>query len=112
MAIAPVINRVNGNTIMKATLVDGATATGNGEWIDARGLKSYNIHTAGITSATVKISGSNDATLPANTEHDIQLGSDITADGMKEFTTPVKWIKARVSTYVSGTITVIIEGQY
>jgi hypothetical protein len=112
MAIAIENKRVNGVSTFNAKLINEAVATGDGEWIDIKGLKDYNIHTSGITSATVIINGSNADSKPAAATHDIQLGSSITADGMKQFTTPLKWIKARVSSWVSGTITTIIEGHY
>ncbi len=47
------MNRVNGVSTFNATLIAAAVATGNGEWIDAKGLKAYNIHTSGITTASV-----------------------------------------------------------
>ena len=112
MAVAIVQTRVNGNSVLNAKLLDAIVATGNGEWIDVRGLKSYNIHTSGITTATIQVRGSNDEARPSDATHDIQLGSDITADGMTQFTAPVRWIKARVTVWTSGTITVIIEGQF
>ncbi len=112
MAIAINQNRANGVSYLRATLLDAIVATGNGEWIDVSGLKSYNIHTSGITTATLQIRGSNDVTKPSDATHDIQLGSNITADGMKQFTTPLKWLKLRVTVWTSGTITTVIEGHY
>ncbi len=112
MAIAINQKRVNGVSLLRATLLDAIVATGNGEWIDISGLKAYNIHTSGITTATLQIRGSNDVSKPSDATHDIQLGSSITADGMKEFATPLKWIKVRVTVWAAGTITTVIEGHY
>ncbi len=112
MVVAVETNRVQGVTTMKATLLDAIVATGNGEWIDVSGLEKYNIHTSGITTATLQIRGSNDETKPSDATHDIQLGSDITADGMKQFTTPLRWLKVRVTVWSAGTITTVIEGHY
>ncbi len=112
MAIAIEGKRVQGQTIFEATLIDSAVATGNGEWINAEGLKNYSIHVSGITTATVVFSGSNAATKPSDATHGIQFGSDITADGFLEYTAPVKWVKARVSAWTAGTIVVTFEGRY
>lgn len=106
MAIALEKVRVDGVSIYKAQLVASAVATGNGEWINIEGLAPFSIHVSGITTATVQVRGSDKATIPANTAHEIQLGSDITADGLYEYTVPVRWIKAMVSAWTTGTIIV------
>lgn len=112
MAVTINQTRVNGMSILNAKLIDGAGVAGNGEWIDIRGLKNYTITVTGITIADVTISGSNADTRPANSSHLETLGSVIQADDSANFTVPFKWIKARVSDWTSGTITVIIEGQF
>lgn len=98
--------RHDGVTIYKCQLTESATATEDGQWINIEGLAPFSIHVSGITTGTVQIRGSNDASKPADNTDDIQLGSDITADGITEYTVPVRWIKSKVSAYTSGTFIV------
>jgi hypothetical protein len=98
----------NGNYAFSAFLLDDATSTASGDWIEVRGLGSGSIQTIGITTATVQIRGSNS---PITPEGDgVQIGSNITADGLTALTTRTRWIKAMCSSYTSGTIKVILFG--
>jgi len=106
MAGAWIKTRVNGITIQKIQLTESAVATEDGVWVNIEGMAPFSIHVAGITTGTVQIYISNDATQPANNTDDIQLGSDITADGMTENTIPVRWIKSKVSAWTTGTFIV------
>lgn len=110
MAIKVNVVKSLGVQTVDAHLIDDAVATGNGEWIDARGLTNYSFHTSGITTGTVVYSGSNAATKPAAATHGIALGS-VTADGIDTFTTPVRWLKARVSAWTTGTFVTYLHGQ-
>jgi len=84
---------------------DTAVATTNGVWVDARGFKRFSVHvTLGGGAATVQIRGSNAVAIPANSAHEVQIGADITADGITNVDVPLRWIKTRVSAYTSGTI--------
>ena len=113
MAIAINQTRVNGNSVLNAKLIDSAVATTDGEWIDIRGLQNYNIHITGITTGTVQIYGSNTDAKPANNVDHILLTTASTADEMKSFAdTNVRWIKAKVSAWTTGTFDVILEGTF
>lgn len=97
--------RVSGNSYFRSfRLLDGATATSNGQWVDARGFRRMSVHVSGFGTATVQIRGSNAATQPDNGSHGAQLGSDVTSESIVDVDLPVRWIKARVSAYTSGTI--------
>jgi hypothetical protein len=109
MAIAIVQNRVNGKGIVRATLLGAVGAESNGEWINLEGMTPFSIDVSGITNATVQIRVSNAASKPADASHGVQIGSDITVDKINEYTIPARWIKARVSAWVSGTITAILQ---
>jgi hypothetical protein len=98
--------RHNGVTIHRCQLTESAVATEDGVWVNIEGLSPFSIHVSGITTGTVQIRGSNDATVPANNTDDIQLGSDITADGITEYTVPIRWIKSKVSAWTTGTFIV------
>jgi hypothetical protein len=111
-AIAQTSTTVFGKVIMRANLIPGAVATGNGEWIDTSGMSAMTIHITGITIATVEIDGSNEPTKPADATHGIKLnGTDITANQMFTVTVPLRWLKARVTAYTSGTVNAFLEAQ-
>lgn len=102
--------RVNGFTLLEATLLNGVTATGNGEWFDVAGFHPCSFQISGITVATVQFRGSNAPTKPADASDEFKLGSDVTADALVALDAPVRWIKAKVSAYTSGTIFVYMLG--
>jgi hypothetical protein len=103
MAIAIVYKKVLGRTVMEATLLNGATSTGMGEWIDASGFHELTIDISGITTATVDIRCSNDLTRPSNATDGRQI-EDVTSDSSVVIIFPIRWLKVRVSAYTSGTI--------
>ncbi len=85
-------------------LIEGSAATDDGAWVDVRGFRHFSLDVSGITTATVQLRGSNATTKPANNTHGRQIGADITADGLVSAEIPVRWMKARVSAYTSGTV--------
>lgn len=90
-------------------LLDALGATSDGQWVDFQGFSKASLEVAigAITLGNVvKLRGSNALTRPANTSHGEQIGGDITSDGIVDVDTPVRWIKAYISTYGSGTLTV------
>ena len=91
-------------------LQDAATATSNGVWVEAKKFLASSIHVTGITNATVQIYGANTRTKPADATDHIKIGSDITADGIVSIAYPVRWLKAKISAYVSGTISAVVQG--
>lgn len=95
-------------TLMEAKLLDAQGATTDGVWIPVDGFDKFNVHIKGISDATVIINASNNPTKPANATHDIQLDS-ATADKMVIVDAPMRWIKARVSAWIGGTISVYLE---
>jgi len=93
-----------------ATLIDAETSTTDGEWFYCAGFESMSFHVDGVSGETLHICGSNNPTKPVNTVHGIQLGSDITADGLYVTVTPTVWIKARISVGGAGTVSVFFLG--
>ena len=75
------------------------TAVDDGTWIACEQFNvPFSIDVQGILGADrVQIRVSNEETLPADAVHERQLGSDISADGVTEVTSPYKWIKVRKS---------------
>lgn len=111
-AITQTSTTVFGKVIMRANLIPAAVGTGNGEWIDTSGMSAMTIHITGIITATVEVDGSNEPTKPSDATHGIKLnGTDITANQMFTVTVPVRWLKARVTAWTSGTVNAYLEAQ-
>jgi hypothetical protein len=85
-------------------LIQAATASGDGEWVQLDGIRPVTFTVEGTFSATIIVSASNALTRPLNTDHGIILTSFVSANGTATFDENYKWIKARVATYSSGTI--------
>ena len=82
------------------TLLNAVTATGASLPISTDSNLPAFIQVSGITSATVVAQGSVDGTTWST------LGSSLTADGLITIANPPPYIRANVTVYVSGTITV------
>ena len=96
-----------GNSALVSQLLTAVVAVDIGDWIDTLHYAPMSFHILGISTATVKIHGSNETTKPANAAHGFQIGSDITVDQKSiEYVGPIRWVKARVSAWTSGTINV------
>lgn len=102
--------RSSGNDVIEAKLLTAVVAVDNGDWIDVRHYKDFSFHVKGITTAVVKIHGSNDDTKPVAGDHEDQIGTDFSADGIQQAAGVYKWVKARVSSWTSGTISVYMLG--
>lgn len=95
-----------------ATLINAATGTTNGEWVNVDGLGPYSIHVSGVEAGdVVRVHGSNKITAPANGDAEAQIGSDITqtAQKIRQYTSPLTWFKVSIPTHASGTITVTFK---
>jgi hypothetical protein len=95
--------------VLHAVLLDAATAATNGTWFDLGAhRKDVALHVDGINGDTISITGSSTTTIPANATHADLIGSTITADGHLALTAPPRFIKARISTYSAGTVSVYV----
>ncbi len=101
----------SGALTMGTVLLDDATGTTPGVWVDVHGFKDKTIHVSGVTTATLQVYGSNTPLIPANATDHIQLGSNITADSIVSITTPVRWMKVKVAAHTTGTIDAYFFGQ-
>jgi hypothetical protein len=81
------------------TLISAAEATGASEALMPGGAVTHFAIT-GITSATVAVEGSLDGS------NWLVIGTALTANGLVTVANPPKFVRANVSVYVSGTITV------
>lgn len=82
------------------TLLSAVTATGASLSISTDSNKAAFIQVSGITSATVAAQGSVDGTTWST------IGSALTSDGLITISDPPPYLRANVTVYVSGTITV------
>lgn len=100
--------RVGGNTVRFCTMLEAVVATDDGVWVDFRGFTLATLQVDGITTAELEVYASNDETRPANNVDGVQVGSDITADGMTTIVGPYSWLKVKVADWTSGTITALL----
>lgn len=99
-----------GKGCQEYTLLDAAVATTNGEWVNVSGWRRMSVHIKGITTATVEVRGSCAPTKPADTGHEVLLGSALTADTIYEVSAKLKWIKVRMTAWTTGTIYAYVVG--
>jgi len=91
--------------LLQHKFLDAVVGTNDGIWYDVSGWAGANIHISGINGDTVQVFGSNKPTVPANNAAGCQLGSDITIDNSYlYFSGPWLWMKVKVSSAGSGTI--------
>jgi hypothetical protein len=107
--IAVFEGRVKGRSTITATLLNAVAATGNGEWINLQGFNPATCHAILTGTATVELDGSCEPTQPADATHGFSLNT-LTATGAIVVNVPVRWLKARVTAYTSGTVTVHLMG--
>ena len=82
------------------TLLSAVTTTGASLAVGTDSNKPAFIQVSGVTSATVAAQGSLDGSTWST------IGTALTADGLITITNPPPYIRANVTAYVSGTITV------
>jgi len=109
MAIAVTYSQVFKGVVARATLLDAVVAIGDGEWIDVSGLRTSSVHAILAGTATVLVRGSNEPTRPANNTHGFSLQTH-TATGGGIIEVPCNWLKAYVSAWTSGAVTVYFYG--
>ena len=82
------------------TLLSAVTATGASLAVGTDSNKPAFVQISGITSATVAVQGSVDGSTWS------LIGTALTADGLVTVANPPPYIRANVTAYVTGTITV------
>lgn len=91
---------IKGNeTLLTIQLLTAQTSSSDGVWINSRNLKTFSIHVTGLSAGDIcqiRVSGA--STIPANSAHAVQLGSDITAERIvSSSTNRFRWLKVRKS---------------
>ena len=85
------------------TLLSAVTATGASLPVGTDSNKPAFVQVSGITSATVAVQGSVDGSTWS------LIGTALTADGLVTISDPPPYIRANVTAYVTGTITVKVS---
>jgi hypothetical protein len=108
MAISLEVVPIGKSSVLRGVLLNAATSTTNGEWVEIAGYQGT-VHITGITTATVEVDVSNEPSKPLNTTHGITLSS-VTANAGVVVNSAWRWIKVRCTSYTSGTISAYWEG--
>lgn len=101
-----------GTTLFYATLLEEASGIINGEWHYVAGVQPLSISVRGIVGDMVQIWGSLSPEEPATLDDPHLLHPNFTEDTLAVLEAPVQWIKAKVSAWNTGTITVRLFGPY
>lgn len=106
MAVGANFRYITGRQISEIILLENQNAATDGTWLPLGGEHPFTVTVKGTFSGTVKIRVSNDASKPLDSDNtQAQLGSDVTEPKAIQVDFPYQWIKAQVSSYVSGSIT-------
>jgi len=98
------------NTGMRGVLLDAVAAQDNGDWLDVEGYGKKTIEIIISNTATAQVYVSNAPAKPLNTADHIKVGADVTTSGLVELTSPVRWLKVKVSGWTSGTVSAYVNG--
>lgn len=90
-------------------LLDGASAVLDGPWCDVRALRAGSVEIFGTFVGTVTLRGSNSDIAPSSGYEGSIIGSALTAPALVSIGMPIRWIKADVTAYTSGNISVFFH---
>lgn len=99
--------------IIEYHLLADKTGTDNGLWQDVSMYRRISVHVklTDTPNMVVRIMGSCTPDIPLSSSHEVQIGSDITSDTIMEITAKIKWIKAYIPSYTTGTCNVYLLGE-
>ena len=105
---------IHGLLRVTATLMTDQTAGANGEWIDIRQIRDFNIHITGVSGGDIlQIRVSGTPTIPANNTHGVPLGFDITEEYMEvQRGSLYSWLKVYKSTGGNDTTNAYFTGEW
>ena|SRR5437773_5138189 len=109
MGLATNVRR--GKWFITGKLLDAATANTatSGNWQPLEGIFPVTITIAGTFSATVTLYIENGASAPTDTDANHGVLQTYTAPGVYILQGPAEWIKAAITGYASGAVTVSVE---
>jgi hypothetical protein len=97
-------------TVHLGTIIADEIGTTTGVWFDTAGYEAMSFHVEGINGETVEIRGSNKPDKPDDSDDEIQMGTDITADGVYAIVTPIGWVKVLINVGGAGSVSVYFLG--
>lgn len=110
-----IATRMPGIASVTTVLYQGQDAAdANGVWMTYADLQMgaparQSLFVEGTFTGTLHICGSNKLTKPDATDHGVQIGSNITAAGLTEFTMPCRWYKVRISAMSAGSLNAMLH---
>ncbi|MGH6693384.1 MAG: hypothetical protein ACREF4_22170, partial [Gammaproteobacteria bacterium] len=103
------ITTVSGTRFSAWKMVDGATTTTTGSWVDWRGYTQGTLDIAIAGTATVQVFGSNATQIPADATDGNQIGGNITTGRFTTVTGPYRWMKVKVQACTGCTVDALLE---
>ena len=95
---------------MRVTLLDGVTASGNGEWASTEGYDKISIHLVKASAATLsgaQVYVSNEPAPAANGGY--AYGSAYTASAFIEIKIPARWMRVAIGSLSGGAVSAYLE---
>jgi hypothetical protein len=96
--------------VVDGTLLDAQAANTNGVWQNCERIVPWSLTVRGTFNATVNVLVSNQVTKPLDADNAQAPFQSFTAVGSAGSSLPFRWIKAQVTGYVSGAVTVDMIG--
>lgn len=96
--------------VVDGTLLDAQAANTNGVWSNISRIVPWSLTVRGTFTATVNIYVSNQVAKPLDTDNAQALFQPFTAPGSAGSSIPFRWIKAQVTGWASGSVTVDLIG--
>jgi hypothetical protein len=95
-------------------MIDTATTTDNGVWVDASQLRDFSLDVIGTaTGLSLQLQGYNGNVTggaPSNATSGNPIGAAITANGITQFHNTCKWLKVAVTAITGGNVSVNLFG--
>lgn len=95
------------------TLLNAATGTGSSEWFNVADLDNKYIHIemTASTGNVAQVMVSNETSQPDSSDDGPKDGSDVSAPTIVTISYPCRWVKVKVTTLGSGTVTAYVFGR-
>src|SRR5262249_33888330 len=102
--------RTPNQVVVDGTLLDAQGANTNGVWQNIERITPWSVTVRGTFNATVTLYVSNQTVKPLDSDNAQAVFQAFTAPGSTYLVAPFRWIKAAVSGFVSGAVTVDVMG--
>lgn len=89
-------------------LLESTSSVTDGAWVAFDGLLNFSVQVKGTGTATLRLHVSNEIVEPPTSSSEAVLAT-LTPNTVTRFTGPYRWLKASVSSYTSGTYSILAE---